>query len=414
MSSTSRTDKTSDETAKTIWFDCSSGISGDMCLGALVDAGAPFKPLKELPEALGLHGVTLSKRSVKRAGFRACKVSVKVDEGAQGARRLRDVERIIKKSSVPAGVKKISLKVFRRIFEAEARVHGGKPTEVHLHEMGAADTLVDIVGTALCLHMLGVDSVLASQVAVGSGTILCSHGILPIPAPATAELLKGVPVTAGTIGVNGMGGMEGMGDMELATPTGAAIITELAQGFGPMPDMVVSAVGSGAGSKEIEGRPNAMRVFLGTSDLAQTGTKSERVSVIEANIDDMTPEALAYAAETILEAGALDVFITPVVMKKGRPGHLLTVLADMDTLDTLSRAVLTETTSIGVRVHESKRRVLARKVRKVKTKYGAIRIKDVFLDGKLLRSTPEYEDCKKAARKFRKPITDIMKEVAKA
>ena len=202
--------------------------------------------------------------------------------------------------------------------------------------------------------------------------------------------------------------------MELATPTGAAIITELAEGFGPIPDMVVSAVGSGAGAREIEARPNALRVFLGESVQASTGTKDERVMVIEANIDDMTPEALAYAAETILEAGALDVFITPVVMKKGRPGHLLTVLSDLNALDNLCRKTLTETTSIGVRVHESARTVLARKIRKVKTRFGAIRVKDVFLDGSLLRSAPEYEDCKKAARKYKKPITIVMLEAEKA
>ena len=405
MSSTSKTDKPpvkTGKTVRTVWFDCSFGVSGDMCLGALVDAGAPFKPIKELPKALGLKGVLISKRNVKRAGLRACKVSVKVDHRAHGARRLKDVERIIKRASIPSGVKGKSINVFRRIFEAEARVHGGSPGEVHLHEIGAADTLVDIVGTVFCLEMLGVDRVFSSQVGVGSGTVKCTHGELPVPAPATAELLKGVPVCSGAQGV------------ELATPTGAAIITELAEGFGPIPDMVVSAVGSGAGATEIEARPNALRVFLGESVQVPSGTRGERVMVIEANIDDMTPEALAYAAETILEAGALDVFITPVVMKKGRPGHLLTVLSERNALDDLCRKTLTETTSIGVRVHESARSVLARKIRKVRTKFGAIRVKDVFLDGKLLRSAPEYADCKKAAKKSGKPITVVMQEVEKA
>ncbi len=408
MSSTLKIDKTPlkiGKTGNTVWFDCSSGISGDMCLGALVDAGAPFKPLKHLPEALGLKGVTLSKRSVKRAGFRALKVSVKIIEGAQEARGLKHVERIIRKACLPARVKKRSIDVFRRIFEAEAKVHGGKATDVHLHEIAAADTLVDIVGTVLCLEMLGVDRVFSSPVGVGSGTVKCAHGILPVPAPATTELLKGVSVTSGSADVEGV---------ELATPTGAAIITELAEGFGPIPDMVLRAVGIGAGTREIEGRANALRVFLGTCGLAPSGTGSERVMVIEANIDDMTPEALAYAAETIREAGALDVFIASVVMKKGRPGHLLTVLSEADMLDALSRMVLTETTSIGVRVHEAARTVLERKIRKVKTKYGAIRVKDVFLDGRLLRAAPEYEDCKKAARKYKKPITVIMKAVEKA
>ena len=409
MSSTSKTGNPpakTDKTGKTAWFDCSFGVSGDMCLGALVDAGAPFKPIKELPEALGLIGVTISKRSVKRAGLRACKVSVKVDQRAQKARRLRDVERIIRKASVSYGVKGKSLDLFRRIFEAEARVHGGKAADVHLHEIGAADTLVDIVGTVLCLEMLGVDRVFSSPVGVGSGTVKCAHGLLPVPAPATAELLKGVPVCSGV--------PQAMGGVELATPTGAAIITGLAEGFGPIPDMVVSAVGSGAGATEIEARPNALRVFLGQSGLMPPGARGERVMVIEANIDDMTPEALAYAAETILEAGALDVFITPVVMKKGRPGHLLTVLSDSNALEDLCRKTLAETMSIGVRVHESARTVLERKIRKVKTRYGAIRVKDAFLDGKLLRSAPEYEDCKKAARKYKKPITLVMLEAEKA
>ncbi len=236
---------------KTLWFDCSFGVSGDMCLGALVDAGAPFRPLGELPASLGLNGVTLSRRTVKRAGLRALKVSVKVDEGTQEARRLRNVERIISRAKLPAVVKERSIRVFNRIFEAEAHVHGSKPEDVHLHEMGAADTLIDIVGSVLCIELLGVDKVFSSPVAVGSGTIKCAHGLLPVPPPAVAELLKGVPIRTGIEG------------MELATPTGVAIIRELAEGFGPMPDMVLEAVGVGAGTRKIEGQPNALRALVG-------------------------------------------------------------------------------------------------------------------------------------------------------
>ncbi|MCK4911981.1 MAG: LarC family nickel insertion protein [Thermodesulfovibrionales bacterium] len=238
---------------KLLWFDCAFGVSGDMCLGALVDAGAPFKPLKELPEALGLKGVTLSRRTVKRSGLRALKVSVKVDEGAQKARRLRNVEGIISKAKLPDAVKEKSLKVFRAIFKAEAHVHGSKLEDVHLHEMGAADTLIDIVGSVLCIELLGVDKVTSSPVAVGSGTIKCAHGLLPVPPPAVAELLKGVPIHTGIEG------------MELATPTGAAIIREISKEFGPMPDMVLEAVGVGAGTRKIEGQPNALRALIGKS-----------------------------------------------------------------------------------------------------------------------------------------------------
>ncbi|KKL77372.1 hypothetical protein LCGC14_2035550 [marine sediment metagenome] len=249
----SREAKTLKPPRKLLWFDCTFGVSGDMCLGALVDAGAPFKELKELPQTLGLKGVSVTRRSIKRAGLHALKVNVKVDESAQKARRLRDVERIIRRASLPDNVEERSLKVFRRIFKAEARVHGGKPDEVHLHEMGAADTLIDIVGSVLLIELLGVDRVTSSPVAVGSGTIKCSHGVLPVPAPAVAELLKGVPVTTGIEGI------------ELATPTGAAIVRELSYGFGPMPDMVLKAVGCGAGTREVMGQPNAMRVLIGES-----------------------------------------------------------------------------------------------------------------------------------------------------
>jgi hypothetical protein len=222
-----------------------------MCLGALVDAGADLKALKALPEALGLKGVRVTKTTVKRAGIKAAKVGVEIDEGAQRPRKLRDVELIINKASIPSKVKSRSIAIFRRIFKAEAKVHGGKAAEVHLHEMGAADTLIDIVGTVLCLNSLGIQRILSSAVSVGSGTIKCAHGVLPVPPPAVAELLKGVKVVTGFEG------------MELTTPTGAAIIRELAESFGPMPEIELDAVGAGVGTRIIKDRYNALRVFVG-------------------------------------------------------------------------------------------------------------------------------------------------------
>jgi uncharacterized protein (TIGR00299 family) protein len=363
-----------------------------MCLGALVGAGGDFKALKAMVEGLGLRGVSLKRRSVRRAGLKAVKIDVVVDESAEGARKLKDVERIVSRAKLPPRARERSLKVFKRIFRAEARVHGGRASEVHLHEMGAADIIVDVVGTVYLLEALGVGRVVASPVAVGSGSVKTAHGLLPVPAPAAVELLKGVPVTAGAV------------KAELATPTGAAIISELASGFGPMPDMKLLKTGMGAGSRDHKASPNVLRVMLGESTAA-----AGSVTVIEANIDDMTPEALAYAAEEILGAGALDVFVTPALMKKGRPGFLLTVLAKDKDSGRLSEMVLTETTSIGLRQYQAARRILEREVRKVRTKFGVIRVKDVYLHGRLLRSAPEYEDCARAARKHKKPLMEVMR-----
>lgn len=404
----------------TLWVDCFSGISGDMCLGALVDAGASFKLLKEAVDSLALKGVSIRKRSVRRAGIRALKVRVDIDRKAQRPRKLKDVERIISKASLSKEVRSRSLAVFQHIFRAEARVHGGRAEDIHLHEMGAADTLVDVVGTMFCLELLDVLKVISSPVNVGSGSVRTAHGELPVPAPATAELLKGVTVTSGSA------------EMELTTPTGAAIIKELATSFGPMPLMKLMATGTGAGTREIKDRPNVLRVFIGEGVTGEASNKKQAnteatdscvlikqanteatdscVSIIETNIDDMTPEALAHAAEGMLLAGALDVFIAPVIMKKGRPGFVLTVLAKPENQRELSELVFRETTTIGVRIHEAARTVLERRIRKVKTKYGVIRIKDSFLHGRLLRSKAEYEDCARASRKFKRPISDIMRE----
>jgi uncharacterized protein (TIGR00299 family) protein len=376
------------------WFDCFSGISGDMCLGALVDAGASFDSLKRSLKKLPLQGYTLKRSDVMRSGLRALKIDVKVSSKSQPARTLKQVKEILSKSSLAANVKKQGMAVFDNIFRAEGFVHGVAPSKVHLHEMGALDVIVDVMGTLLALESLNIKNVYASPINLGTGTVKTSHGILPVPAPATAELLKGVPVYAGDF------------KGELTTPTGAAIIKTIASGFGTMPTMKVNSIGVGAGGRDSKGHPNVLRVFMGEAGSDNTG-----IIVMEANIDDMSPEIFPYVMDLLMRTGALDVTLNQVLMKKGRPAMVLTVQCHRDKQQALEQIILTETTTLGVRYWEAGRTVLARALRKVETRYGMIRVKDALdAEGKVMRSAPEYEDCARAAKKYKVPLIDVMKE----
>ncbi len=370
------------------YFDCTSGISGDMFLGALVDAGVPVEGLSAAVESLGIKGLGLGAEKVTRLGVSATKVNVAAPPGDKH-RHLGEIERLIDDSPLSRAVKKRAKGVFGRLAKAEAEVHGKPVEEVHFHEVGALDSIADIVAAAAGLEMLEIESCRFSPVAVGSGTVKCAHGVLPVPAPATARLLIGVPVAeTGEVG-------------ELTTPTGAAIVAELAGGFGGMPAMTVRKIGCGAGRRKGRTVPNILRIFVGEeTDPGATPT----VTVIETAIDDMTPEALSYAREALFAAGALDVYIGAIVMKKGRPGHLLTVMCEQGRVDTLLRVLFRETTTFGARLRPCGREVLEREIVEMRSEYGSFRVKMGRFRGTLVSAVPEYEDAARIARETGEPF----------
>ncbi len=376
---------------KIAYFDCFSGISGDMCLGALVDAGLRLEDLKKHISRLGLKGYNLSQKRVERSGITATMVNVGIKEKGK-SRRFGDVRAIIEGSKLDEEVKKQSLKIFELIFNAEAKVHGRPAEEIHLHELSALDCIIDIVGTISGLRELGIQEVFSSAVNLGSGIVKTSHGLLPVPAPATGEILKGVPVYGDSSSV------------ELTTPTGAALIKGLATAFGPLPEMVLTSTGYGAGRKELEGRPNVLRLLIGEKSL---NPSEERVIEIQTNIDDMNPQVCEYLMERLYAEGALEVFFSQIIMKKSRPGFVITVLSPVDRFPVLRDMLLRETSTIGVRFKELNRSCLKRETIRIKTPYGNVRFKIAHLD-KGLRITPEYEDCKEIAKKQGIPLVELL------
>jgi len=373
------------------YFDCASGISGDMFLGALVDAGLPVERLSAAVEALGIPGLKLAAAKVTRLGIAATKVDV-VAPPEHAHRHLADVERLIDSSGLSAPVKATAKRVFARLAAAEAKVHNAPVDEVHFHEIGAADSIADIVGAAAGLELLGVEKCFFSAIPTGSGTVKMAHGTVPVPAPATAELLVGVPL-AGTSETG-----------ELTTPTGAALARELSAGFSPLPAMTVSSVGCGAGSREGVSMPNVLRVFLGRPSADAT---PRSVTVIEAAIDDMTGEALSFARDAIFAAGALDAYFTPIFMKKGRPAYLLTVLADEAGKPAVLEALFRETTTFGARVSTSLRETLDRRVLELESELGAFRVKVGSYNGRVVSAAPEYEDVKRIAAEKALPFRQV-------
>jgi uncharacterized protein (TIGR00299 family) protein len=385
---------------KVAYFDCFSGISGDMCLGAVTDAGVSIKKLEKELKKIPIRGYTLTAKKVKRTHFVARKIDVIQDSKVKfhGLSGWRDIEKIIQRSSFSQEIKRKGLNIFKRLFEAEAKVHGEVFDKVHLHELGFIDCIIDIFGTIIGLNMLGVEKVYSSPVNLGRGFVKSKTGILPVPAPATAEILKKVPVYSKGI------------SFELTTPTGAAIIKEISSGFGDMPVMDVEKIGIGAGDRDFKNRPNVLRLFIGKQWLS--GDQSnERLTVVEANIDDMNPQIYEYVMERLFKAGALDVYFTQVMMKKGRPGVKMTVLCNEKQREDLMKIVLKETSTIGLRFYETKRRVLQREIKTIDTEFGKIRMKFSRLGDDILRVTPEYEDCKRIAKKRNIPLIDVMKKI---
>jgi pyridinium-3,5-bisthiocarboxylic acid mononucleotide nickel chelatase len=381
----------------TAYIDCFSGVAGDMLLAALIDAGYPLEDLAALVQTLGLPGVSVRTERVKRHGLAALRAVVVIAADApRKHRHLSHILKIIDAAELPPRVRQRASDIFRRLAEAEAHVHATSVEKVHFHEVGADDAIVDIVGVCAGLEHFGVQRILASAVPTGSGTVTCDHGVMPVPAPATAQLLRGVPLAA----------CEEPG--ELTTPTGAAIVATLAESFGPLGDLTPAAIGIGSGTREGRTRPNILRVLIGESahGAAAAGLEQDTVAVLEAQVDDATGQAVAFAMGQMLEAGALDVFVVPIIMKKGRPGQLVTVLAAPTDAEKFERALLLHTSTIGVRRTMASRRKLARELVTVETSYGAIRIKASRGAG-IERATPEYEDCARAARNCDASLADV-------
>ena len=378
-----------------LYLDCQAGISGDMTVAALLDLGVPLEYLCAELDKLKLppDSYKLSTSRTERQHLAALKFDVAVHD-LHTHRHYSGIDELISESGLSDGVKEQSRLIFRRLAEAEAKVHGVEIEQVHFHEVGAIDSIVDIVATAICLEYLQVEKIYASALPMGSGFVNTSHGFLPVPAPATAELLKGLPLH----GYCGSG--------ERVTPTGAAIVAALAIGFGKQPAMLLERIGSGAGGRDFPDCPNILRAFLGRN-IEKTG--GDEVVVVEANIDDSTPEVLGYAMERLFEEGALDVYFTPIQMKKNRPGVMLSFLCRPQQLDSLANLLLIETSAIGLRHYRADRIIMQRQIVEQQTKFGIVRFKQVIDDsGKVLRASPEYEDCRRIAKERRIPCREVM------
>ena len=374
------------------YFDCFAGVSGDMILGALIDAGLDLEALREGLQALHLSGYQLKVSRVRKGAIEATDVEVAVSDELT-ERKMAAVEAIIRKSQIPATVKETSMAVFNRLVTVEAGIHGTSYEEAHLHEVGGTDAIVDVVGTLLGLTLLGVEKVYASNLPLGRGFVRCAHGVLPLPAPATLELLKGVPVYSIDV------------EEETVTPTGAAILTSLVEEFGGFPAMTVESIGYGAGKRELP-FPNLLRVVVGTTS-PHTGESRETVSLLETNLDDMNPEFYEHVMEALFAAGALDVYLKPIQAKKGRPGVVLSVLCHPQAAEELSSIIFTETTTLGIRVQTMERVCLGRETVVVDTAFGRVRIKVATLGDEVVNVSPEYEDCRRLASEKGKPVKEV-------
>lgn len=432
------------------YLECFSGMSGDMFLGALVDAGVPARVLEETVAALGV-GARLEISRVVRSGISATKVDVWVDgekdlprdeywerRGSEHShehthehhghahdhnhahapgnspasvpvahehgRGLNEIRRIIGAAQIRESAKKTAIAIFEALGAAEAKIHNTSVESVHFHEVGAVDAMVDIVCAAVGAEALGVDEIVCSPLNVGGGSVKCAHGTFPVPAPATVELLKDAPVYSSGV------------QAELVTPTGAAIVKTLARRFTSFPEMTIQTSGYGAGSREFAGHPNVVRLVVGESAAASLASKTttETITVVEANLDDLNPQVFGYVMDRLLEEGALDAFAMPVQMKKNRPGTLLTILCKPEDASKLTQLLFTETTTLGVRRREESRQTLARRWENVSTPWGDVRIKIASMNGTVTNYAPEYEDCRRLATEHHVPLKTVMQEASRA
>jgi uncharacterized protein (TIGR00299 family) protein len=382
---------------RTLYFDCFAGASGDMILGAMVAAGVDPNFLRQQLSLLSVSGFTVDFQTVDRSGLSATYARVETAPEHKH-RHLADIKQIIEQSGLSACVKQRSVQIFTRLAEAEARVHNEPIDRVHFHEVGALDAIVDVVGAAICFDVLKIDRFVSSPLHAGSGMVQMAHGRFPIPPPAVAELLKGVPFYS--TDVKG----------ELLTPTGAAIITTVCNEYGPIPQMTTESTGYGAGTREYPDFPNVLRVFVGETE--SKAATDERLWMIETNLDDASPQIMGHVMDRVLESGALDCFFTPVQMKKNRPGVLLSVLCGPQEKEAVMKLLFTETTTLGVRSYEVARRALERSVVRVETQYGPIDVKVAHLDGRVVNEMPEFEQCRAAAVKADVPLK-VVEEAAR-
>jgi uncharacterized protein (TIGR00299 family) protein len=383
------------------YFDCFSGISGDMTLGALIHLGVPVQWLAQSIAQLPLEGFALTAGSVRCNGIVATRIGVEIEE-THHHRTFEHIQGMIEKSRLSDRVKGASLAVFDRLATAESVVHGCPKASVHFHEVGAIDAIVDIVGVCLGLEYLEVDHILSSPLPLGGGFVACAHGVLPVPAPAVLEILKGVPVYGGDASLG-----------ELVTPTGAALLTGLDAEFKAMPQMRIDRIGYGAGSREIADRPNLLRVAIG-EPLHCAVEATEQLVLVETCIDDMNPEIFSYLMERLFEDGALDVYWVPVQMKKNRPGTLVNVLCAPERRMAVVSRILTETTSLGVRYHQVYRNALVREAVEMPTVFGAVQMKKVSVPNGQARLVPEYEECRRIARERNIPLRQVYDTILRA
>lgn len=396
---------------KILYFDCFSGISGDMVLGAMADAGVDIKSIKKELKKLDLKGYDLKVSRVKRKGIKGTKLDVIVDEKKHlHHTTYKYIKSMIERSRLSKKIKEDSLKIFKNIAEAEAKIHRTSIDNVHFHEVGAVDSIVDVVGAAICINILSPDIILSSPINTGMGMVKTEHGILPVPAPATAEMLKGFPSYSSDI------------RFELATPTGVGIITTIAKASNTIPNMKTNAIGYGAGSKDFPDTPNLLRIMIGETTPSSPlfkkggmgGFKHDSITVIESNIDDMNPQFYDHIMNRLFKGGALDVFLTPIIMKKNRPAVKITVLSDNKGADKLANILLNETTSFGVRIYKTERIKLEREIKIIKTKYGNVKVKIGKRNTKIIKVVPEYEDCKRIAEEKGIPIKQVYEKVKSA
>jgi hypothetical protein len=379
---------------RVLYLDCFSGISGDMTVGALIDAGADLEKMRQALATLDVPGFEVKAEKITKRGLAATQFHVIQDAQAQHPHRhLGHIVEIIRRAALPETVKSAAAATFERLARAEAAVHNTTVEQVHFHEVGAVDSIVDVVAANYALHLLGVDQVFASVLHVGGGVIHCAHGVLPVPAPATARLLEGMPVH--------LGGVEA----ELVTPTGAALVAQWVKGFGPAPAMTIDAEGYGSGTRDLPDRANVLRVLLGETTGA--GAQRESIAVVETNLDDMTCELLPVLTAALLAEGARDAFITPVIGKKGRPAHVVTALCEEGQLTAVCRAMFQHSATFGLRIRREERLVLERHWETVRTPWGPVRVKIGMWNGARHVAAPEFEECRAAAEAAGAPVRRV-------
>ncbi len=388
---------------KIAYFDCFSGISGDMTVGALLDAGLKIEILEKELKKLGLSGYRLEVNKVLKKGISATQFKVKIKE-ERVERRFKDILTILEESKLDEEIKKETKKIFFNIAQAESKIHQKDIDKIHFHEIGGLDSIIDITSVVIGIKTLGIEEIHSSALPMGKGFVKCAHGVIPVPAPATLELLKNIPTYSGGI------------ESEMITPTGAGIISTLAKSFGKRPLMKIERIGYGAGEKEFT-IPNLLRISIGEKILKDENSKDGYVSdeavLIETNIDDMNPEFYDYIIDKLFSQGALDVFLTPIQMKKNRPAHMLSIIVYEQNLKEILEVLFSESTTLGVRIREIKRLKLSQQNFIAETKYGKIKVKVGIFKGEIKNIAPEYEDCKKMAEQHKVPLKEVYEETKK-